>query len=208
MAKKTIRCALSACGALFSLTLAANAGAADAGKLVESCVSCHGEGGANTEPDVPNIGGYSVEYLTVSLTAFKKEERPCTETKIRSGSKKDTKTDMCRVVKDLSDSDIAQIARHFAAQKFVRAAQKFDPALADKGKDIFESKCAKCHTEGGTVAADDSGILGGQKVAYLAEQIKFFGEGKRPVPKKMKPKLEQVDKAGMEAVINYWGSFK
>jgi sulfide dehydrogenase cytochrome subunit len=182
--------------------------AADVNKLVESCVNCHGKGGASNESDVPIIGGYSAEYLTGSLTAYKKQERPCPETKVRAGGKKGTKSDMCQTVKDLSDSDIKQVAQYFSEQKFVRAAQKFDPVLAKKGKDIHEQNCEKCHSEGGTVASDDAGMLAGQHMAYLDEAFKEFNSGKRPMAKKMKPKLEKLDKAGIEALINYYGSFK
>jgi len=200
--------ALMACGALLSLSIATGAWAADANKLVEGCAACHGKGGASTEPDVPNIGGYSAVYLTGSLTAYKKQERACPETKYRTGDKKGTKTDMCQITKDMSPSDINQVAEYFAGQKFVRTPQKFDPELAKKGKNIHEMNCEKCHSEEGTVAGDDAGILAGQKVAYLEEQFKFFSEGKRPISKKMKPKLDQLDKAGIEALINYYGSFK
>lgn len=208
MKLKTTGYALLACSALFSLSLATGTWAADVNKLVESCASCHGKDGASSEPDVPNIGGYSAEYLTSSLTAYKKQERPCPETKYRTGDKKGTKTDMCQNVKELNPNGIKQVAVYFALQKFVRTPQKFDPALAKKGKDIHDRICEKCHAESGSVAGDDSGILAGQKMVYLEEQFKFFNEGKRPNPKKMKPKLEQLDKAGIDALINYYGSLQ
>jgi sulfide dehydrogenase cytochrome subunit len=147
-------------------------------------------------------------YLTGGLTEYKKQERACPETKYRSGDKKGTKTDMCQIAKDMSPSDINQVAGYFAGQKFVRTPQKFDPELAKKGKNIHEMSCEKCHSESGTVASDDVGILAGQKMAYLEEQFKFFKEGKRPISKKMKPKLDPLDKAAIEALINYYGSFK
>ncbi|MCL4471435.1 MAG: c-type cytochrome [Gammaproteobacteria bacterium] len=190
--------ALLACSALFGLSLSTAASAADVTKLVESCASCHGKGGASTELDVPIIGGYSAEYLSGSLKAYKDKERPC----------KDTKIDMCQVVKDFSDNDIKQVAEYFAEQKFVRTPQKFDAVLARKGKAIHDKGCEKCHSEGGSVASDDAGILAGQKMAYLDEQLKFFNEGKRPIPKKMKPKLEALGKGDIEALIHYYGSFK
>ena len=208
MKQKTTGYALLACGALFSLSVATSAAAADVGKLTETCVSCHGKGGANTEAAIPNIGSYSAEYMTGALKLYKNKERPCPETKIPSGAKKGSKSDMCQAVKDLSDADIKQIAEYFAEQKFVRTPQKFDAALAKKGKEHHEKLCEKCHSEGGSVASDDAGILSGQKMAYLEEQIKFFSEGKRPISKKMKPKLEQLDKAGIDAIINYYASFK
>lgn len=207
MKQKTTGYALLACSALFGLTMAAGA-QADVGKLAETCASCHGKGGASTEADVPSIGGYSEEYFVTALKAYKSKDRPCVETKIRSGDKKGTKTDMCQIVKDLSDADIKALAQNFAEKKFVRTPQKFDPALAKKGKDVHDKNCEKCHSEGGSVASDDAGILAGQKMAYLKEQTEFFLGGKRAMVKKMKPKLEGLDKAEAEAVIHYYGSFK
>ncbi len=43
---------------------------------------------------------------------------------------------------------------------------------------------------------------------YLQETFKEYESGKRPMTKKMKPKFEKLDKAKIEALINYYGSFK
>ncbi|MBI3605103.1 MAG: c-type cytochrome [Nitrospirae bacterium] len=193
---------------LFGLSLATSAWAADVNKLVENCANCHGQDGASTESDVPIIAGYSAPYMSDSMTAYKKKERPCPETKYRSGEKKGTKTEMCQIVKDLSDTDIRQAAQYFAGKKFVRARQSFDPALAKKGKEIHERSCEKCHAEGGSLASDDGGILAGQWMPYLEETFKEYESGKRPMPKKMKPKMDKLDKAAVDALINYYGSFK
>lgn len=208
MKQKNTGYTILACSALFGFSVVTSVAAADAGKLTESCVGCHGKGGASTEATIPNIGGYSAEYMTGALKLYKSKERPCPEIKIPEGAKKGSKSDMCQAVKDLSDHDIHEMAEYFAEQKFVRTPQKFDPVLAKKGKQIHDTSCEKCHSEGGALASDDAGILAGQKMAYLEEQTHFFLEGKRPISKKMKPKLEQVDKAGIEALINYYGSFK
>jgi len=208
MTKKHTGYALLACSALFGLSLSTAASAADVGKLTEACVNCHGKGGANTEAAIPNIGGYSSGYLADALKLYKTKGRPCPEVKIPAGAKKGTKSDMCQAVKDLSDADIKQIADSYAEQKFVRATQKFDAVLAKKGKAIHDKSCEKCHSEGGSVADDDAGILAGQKAAYLEEQIKFFNEGKRPISKKMKPKLEALSKDDVQAIIQYYISIK
>jgi len=199
---------LLVCSALFGLSLANGAYAADVAKLVETCASCHGKDGVSTESDVPIIGGYSAPYLSDSLTAYQQKERPCPETKIRAGEKKGTKTDMCKVAKGLSEGDVKEVAKYFSGKKFVRATQKFDPALAMKGKQIHENNCEKCHSESGSVASDDSGILAGQRMSYLDDQFKDYASGKRTAPKKMQPMLKKVDKEGIEALINYYGSFK
>lgn len=208
MKQKTVGYALLATSALFGFSVATSVLAADAGKLAESCVNCHGKDGASTEADVPNIGGYSAAYFADALKAYKGKERPCVETKIRSGDKKGTKTDMCQIVKDMSDADIKAVAQLFSEKKFVRAAQKTDAALAKKGKDVHDKNCEKCHSEGGSLASDDAGMLAGQKMAYLKEQTEFFLGGKRTMPKKMKPKLEGLDKSELEAVLNYYASQK
>jgi sulfide dehydrogenase cytochrome subunit len=197
---------LLACAGLVSLSLASNTWAADVGKLTETCASCHGKGGASTESDVPIIGGYSEEFLVNNLKAYKNKERNCPETEYKSGSKKGTKTDMCKMVKDLNDNDIKQLAQYFAKKKFVRAKQKFDPALAAKGKDIHETNCEKCHSEGGTVAKDDAGMPAGQWIPYLKQAFDEFKTGKRPIAKKMKVKMDDLSQDDVNALINYYAS--
>lgn len=206
--KSKISYALLAGSMLFGLTVASGTYAADVNKLAEGCAGCHGNNGANTESDVPNIGGYSVKYFAMTMEHYKKKERPCVETKILSGDKKGTKSDMCQVVKDMSDDDIKQVAQYFSEKKFVRTAQKFDAALAAKGKSVHDKSCEKCHSEGASKADDDAGILAGQKMSYLKEQTEFFLAGKRPMHKKMKPKLEALNKDEVEAVIHYYGSLQ
>lgn len=206
--KHKIGYALMAGSVLFGLAMTTGASAADANKLAETCAGCHGKDGANTESDVPNIGGFSVKYFAMTMDHYKKKERPCVETKILSGDKKGTKSDMCQVVKDLSDDDIKLVAQYFSEKKFVRTAQKFDAALAAKGKSIHDKNCEKCHSEGASKADDDAGILAGQKMHYLKEQTEFFLAGKRPMHKKMKPKLEALSKDEVDAVLHYYGSLQ
>ena len=43
---------------------------------------------------------------------------------------------------------------------------------------------------------------------YLKEQFKDFQSGKRPMVKKMKPKMEKLEAADIDALVNYYGSFK
>jgi cytochrome subunit of sulfide dehydrogenase len=198
----------AACGAVFAIATALPAAAADVNKIVESCANCHGKDGASTEADVPTIAGYSAAYLAESMNTYKKKERPCPETKYRAGDKKGQQTDMCKTVANLSDADVKAVAGYFAGKKFVRAKQSFDPALAKKGKELHEFHCEKCHSDGGSVADDDAGILAGQHKGYLAETFKEYTSGKRPMPEKMKPKIEKLDKANIDELVNYYASFQ
>jgi cytochrome subunit of sulfide dehydrogenase len=192
MMNKQSRYLLLACGALCSLVLATGAGAGDLNKLIEPCTECHGKAGAGVE-EMPNIGGFSTGYMRTTLTQYKNKERPCLI--------------MCEIVKDLSSDDINQIADYFSAQKFVRTEQKFDPALAQKGKALHDKHCEICHTEGGT-KANNSGILAGQKMPYLEEQFKFISEGKRHMPDMMMKNFRQLDRNNYAELIHYYGSFK
>ncbi len=197
-----------ACAALLGWSLSSAAFAAEVTPLIESCFSCHGENGNSDDPAIPNIASYSEDYLETTMKKYQKKERPCIETEIRSGSKKGTKTDMCKIAAGLSKKDLESIGMYFVEQEFVRTPQVVDAALAKKGKKIHNKRCYTCHGEGGSLPSDHAGILAGQKMPYLREQIKFFKEGKRPMKKKMKPKLEALDDSEIEAVINFYGSLK
>jgi len=209
MLKKKTAFALLACSAVFALSLASGAYAADLSKLTETCGNCHGKDGDSTDSKIPIIGGMSAEYLKGQLVAYTKKDRPCPETEIKAGPKKGSKTDMCQVVKDLSDSDIKDLAQYYAGKKFVRAKQKFDAALAAKGKEIHSANCEKCHSNSGSVASDDAGILAGQWMPYLDETFKEYKSDKRPQSEKdMRHKIEKLDQAGVDALVNYYGSFQ
>ena len=208
MMKKNFGHFLTICIAIFGLSLASNASAIDVKKLVDTCATCHGKGGASTEPTVPIIGGYSVEFLVNNLKAYKTNDRACPETEYKSGSKKGTKTNMCKMVKDFSDDDIKQVAKYYSERKFIRAKQKFDPALAAKGKEIHDMSCEKCHSDGGTAAKDEAGLPAGQWIPYLKQAFEEFNTGKRPIAKKMKLKLDDLNKDDIDALINYYASFK
>ncbi|HYA37899.1 MAG TPA: c-type cytochrome [Candidatus Methylomirabilis sp.] len=192
---------------LFSLAVATSA-AADVNKMVETCAACHGKEGDSHESDVPTIGGMSAPYIKDNLTAYKNKERPCPETKFHEGPKKGQKTDMCQVAKELSDGDMKELADYYAGKKFFRANQKFDAALAQKGKEIHDDHCEKCHSNGGSLASDDAGILAGQWMPYLEATFKEYKSGKRPMEKKMKPKIDKLTPGDIQALLNYYGSFK
>jgi len=195
---------------VIGLTAAAamNVSAADVLKLVEPCAGCHGKDGASTESDIPIIGGYSAPYIIDSMTAYRGKERPCAETEIRTGPKKGERTDMCTIAKNLSEADTQQIADYFSGKPFVRAKQEFDPEKAKAGAKIQESKCKKCHEDGGSAPGDDAGILAGQWTPYLKQQFKDYTSGARPMTKKMKKKFESLDDTEKENLLHYFASFQ
>jgi len=100
------------------------------------------------------------------------------------------------------------LGEHYAGKPFVRAKQKFDPALAAKGKPIHDDLCEKCHEEGGSLASADAGILAGQWTPYMRHAFKTFSSGERPMTKKMKKKYEKLKDEDIEALINYYASLQ
>lgn len=174
---------------------------------LKTCSYCHGKDGASADSDVPIIGGYSVEFLVNNLKAYRDHDRDCPETKYRNGPDKGKKSSMCEIAKNLKDGDMRQIATYLSKKKFVHAKQKFDPVLAAKGKDIHDMYCEKCHSEGATQAKDDAGMMAGQWIPYLRQAIDEFQSGKRPIPKKMKAKLDEVTPEDINALIQFYGSY-
>lgn len=187
---------------------ASPASAFDLAATVEACAACHGKDGATAEPNVPNIGGYSGQYVSESLMAYQKQERSCHETTFPAGPHKGEKTDMCQSVKGLSESDADKLGDYFSKRKFVRTSQQVDAALARKGQEIHDANCEKCHLDSGGQASDDAGILAGQKMEYLRVQFGDIKAGKRQVLKKMKPKIDALSPDDVEALVNFYGSIK
>lgn len=133
------------------------AGAAKAG----ACFGCHGAEGNSLNPLYPNLAGQQAIYIVNQLTAFRNNKRA---NPIMSG-----------MAKNLTDTDIENLAAYFASRKTKRAGG--DPALAKQG----ESKASQCF---GCHANDAQGRgafpkLAGQHPAYLAKQLQNFKKGER-----------------------------
>jgi len=181
--------------------------AADGAAIADQqCAGCHGRNGASTEPSIPIIGGYSQKYLVESIRNFRKKVRACAEATIQAGPKKGQKSDMCKVSAELGEADAEAVAKHFAAQRFVRAKQSFDAAKAQKGASVYKLRCEKCHENNGSSPDEDNGILAGQWTPYLRDQLANFRSGKRPIDDKMKQRLDKVTKEDEDAVLHFFAS--
>lgn len=179
---------------------------AGAAEPEQACADCHGKDGASTESDVPSIGGLSEAYLNDQMAAYRDGKRPCPDTAWRAGDKKRPRTDMCKIAAKLSSDETAAVAKHLAAEPFVRARQKFDAAKAATGRKVHDSACEKCHSEGGAAADDDAGILAGQWQPYLKETFAQYTKGARAQPEKMKVKFNALKPDELEALLHYYAS--
>jgi sulfide dehydrogenase cytochrome subunit len=170
----------------------------EASMLANTCAGCHGTNGSSVGPASPTIAGISVEYFIETMEAYKKAERPSTI--------------MSRIAKGYTEEEIKLMANFFSKQEFIRQPQSHNAKLAIKGKKLHKKYCEKCHEDGGTSSEDDAGILAGQWQTYLRYSMQDFTSGNRTMEKKMKKKVNSLQKdhgdAGIDALIHFYSSHK
>lgn len=173
---------------------------------ISMCADCHGNKGVSSESDIPTIAGASDVFISDTMLAYQDGSRIAIESKYRHGDTARAATDMKKISKDLTEEQIEEIATYFSEQAFVAAKQEFDDSLVSKGKKTHESRCKKCHEDGGSSADDDSGILAGQWTPYLREAFKLYRNGERAMDEKMKKKMDKLSDKQVEALLNYYAS--
>lgn len=175
------------------------AGTASATDLANTCAGCHGVDGNSTGPAIPSLAGMSSEYFVEAMANYKDPEGRYS-------------TIMSRIAKGYTEEEIKLMSVVFAKQKMVPANQEFDAKQAKAGAKLHKKYCEKCHEDGGKSAEDDAGILAGQWIEYMQFTMDDFMNGRRDMPKKMKKKVQKLEKAkgaaGMSALMNYYGSQK
>ena len=199
---------LMAAAAMTAFFAMFDAAAADIDKLTENCANCHGENGVSTESTVPTIAGMSELFIIDTMAIYKDRDRPCVEAEYLAGPDKGSKTDMCKIADELGEADIEALAKYYSGKEFVRAKQDFDAAKAELGAKVHDRACEKCHEDGGSVAEDDAGLLAGQWTPYLRQVFEAYDAGTRSMPKKMKPKYEDLSADDKENLLHYYGSLQ
>ncbi len=76
------------------------------------CTVCHGENGIAVAPNAPNLAGENAAYIVAQLKAF------------RSGKRQHEQ--MSIIAADLSDTEIADLARWYSLIKVVATPPKLD----------------------------------------------------------------------------------
>ena len=172
------------------------AGTPTAAMLANTCAGCHGTNGSSQGPASPTIAGISPDYFIETMEAYKSGERPSTI--------------MTRIAKGYTEQEIELMAGFFAKQPFVRQVQDHDEKKAGLGKKLHKKYCDKCHEDAGRSAEDDAGILAGQWEPYLRFSMEDFTSGKRAMEKKMKKRMNKLQKQhgddGIDALIHFYAS--
>jgi sulfide dehydrogenase cytochrome subunit len=116
---------------------------------------------------------------------------------------------MCVVARELSEEEIPEIAEFYSGKEFVAAVQEFDAAKAATGASIHKRDCRKCHSDGGSYADDDAGILAGQWMPYLEQVFADYAANERGMMEdKMREKLDALDEQSVAALVHYYGSLQ
>jgi len=173
---------------------------------ITMCNDCHGKNGVSSDSDIPNIAGFSETTIVDMFTAYVDGTRIARSSKFRHGDTSRAETDMAVIAKELTESDIEALAKHYAEQTSVGAKQTFDAALAQKGEKLHEDQCTKCHEEGGASPDDDSSILAGQWMPFLAQAFKDYRSGERETEDEMKKKIDKLSDKQIEELIHYYAS--
>ena len=192
--------------AAFVLFAASPTGATDVESLMNDCNGCHGDGGVSQSSDVPTIAGLAEFVHVDALYIYQDEARPCADSEYRHGDTSRSATSMCAIAAELSEDDIDAIAAAYAELEYVKATQEFDATLAAAGEALHNEHCDRCHSDAGTNADDEAGMLGGQLMGYLRTSFEQYADESREQPKKMKEKMDLLSAEDAEALVHYYGS--
>ena len=147
--------------ALVTIVTPARAADLEAGRRkAEPCAACHGADGNATIPGTPSLAGQPVYFTHWQLIKF------------RDGRRKDPQ--MSPLAKNLTDTDMADLAAYYAAQRPLPRAATTDPAKVAEGKRLANlHHCSSCHRP------DLSGQqqvprLAGQDYEYLLRLLSGF----------------------------------
>jgi cytochrome c553 len=144
-------------------TIGAPAGAADleAGRRKsEPCAACHGRDGNSTIPGTPSLAGQPVYFTHWQLIKY------------RDGRRKDPL--MSPFAQSLSDTDMADLAAYYEAQRPRQRPAKIDGAKVAAGRELAAlHHCTSCHKPG-LVGQQQVPRLAGQDFDYLLKLLRGF----------------------------------
>jgi cytochrome c553 len=134
------------------------------------CSACHGPKGESISPAFPKLAGQQADYIQAQLKAFRD----------RSRGDPMAQAFMWGMASQLSDSQIAELAAYYAAQK-PPAGKPGDPKLTTTGRAIYADgipsanvmACATCHLEHGEGNTMIPRVAG-QHVEYVVKQLVMF----------------------------------
>ena len=172
-------------------------GAALAGQV---CVSCHGENGVSTTPEIPSLAGQSSAAIYKQLHDYKSAAR--------------INPLMSPVAEPLSPQQLASVAVYYG--RFARSATSLGGRdlpgeieiirLAREGDSARQlPACDACHVPGAG-GPIETPVITGQNQAYLAAQLRAFkgGERQNDVYRRMRAIAGKLSEDEIDELARYY----
>lgn len=161
----------------------------------QTCVACHGPGGNSANPALPSLAGQPAQFIATQLVMF------------REGNRKDPQ--MSPTVANITNTDINDLAAHFATLPLAPSARITDPARTTAGRRLSEQyHCVSCH---GPALRGQQHIprLAGQQFEYLRTQLRGFKAGTRfDMDGNMTSAVQGLSDADVEILADYLAGLK
>ena len=164
-----------------------------------ACSKCHGEYGVSISPLFPILAGQLPGYIEAELKLFR----------IRGRSDPRGRAFMWGIARGLTDEQIKGVAQYFSSQPAVKGSGTSNPALADKGKVMYENgapdrdieACTVCHGHSGE-GVNTQPRLAGQHPDYVSTEMFQYRKGLRE-NKVMQHVTEKMTDDEIAAVVEY-----
>jgi cytochrome c553 len=175
----------------------------DTKELVNNaCSKCHGEYGVSISPLFPILAGQLPGYIEAELKLFR----------LRGRSDPRGRAFMWGIARGLTDEQIKGVAQYFSSQPPVKGGGSTNPALADKGKVMYENgapdrdieACTVCHGHSGE-GVNTQPRLAGQHRDYVSTEMFQYRSGLRE-NKVMQHVTEKMTDDEIAAVVDYVSS--
>jgi cytochrome c553 len=172
----------------------------DTKELVNNaCSKCHGEYGVSISPLFPILAAQLPGYIEAELKLFR----------IRGRSDHRGRAFMWGIARGLTDEQIKGVAQYFSSQPAVKGSATSNPALADKGKVMYENgapdrdieACTVCHGHSGE-GVNTQPRLAGQHRDYVSTEMFQYRGGLRE-NKVMQHVTEKMTDDEIAAVVDY-----
>jgi len=167
-----------------------------------ACSKCHGATGISVSPIFPILAAQQIAYIQTELKLFRERGR----------SDPHARAFMWGIARGLTDDQIDGVAQYFSSQPPPKGAASRNPALAEKGKSIFENGIPAREIPGCTIChgPNAEGIntfprLAGQHRDYLTVQLQQFRNQLRE-SEIMQPIAKTLTDDEIAAVVEYVGS--
>jgi cytochrome c553 len=167
-----------------------------------ACSKCHGEYGVSVSPLFPILAAQLPGYIEAELKLFR----------LRARSDPRGQAFMWGIARGLTDEQIKGVAQYFSSQPAVKGSGPSNPALADKGKLMYENgaperdieACTVCHGHSGE-GVNTQPRLAGQHRDYVSIQMLQYRSGLRE-NKVMQHVTEKMTDDEIAAVVDYVSS--